>query len=197
MAVKDNLNYRNLFEVPILQQLLDFDVENILNKINTQNAGVQKSNIGGWQSDNISGFSEYNHILSILENCVNDYAKKFDMKYIQKIDNAWVNVNSKGNSNSKHIHPNTMLSGVVYLKTPKDCGNIVFYHPIGHMLQYDWSKENFKTENTFNSYCWEMPVVEKCLYVFPSWQSHSVDMNSNEDDRITIAFNTINTDRLC
>lgn len=197
MAVKDNLNYRNLFEVPIFQQIIDINVDDILTLINTENTSVNKSNIGGWQSDNICDTPKYHNLLSTIEIHINDFANKLNMKYVQKINNAWININYKDSYNSKHIHPNSMLSGVVYLKTLNNCGDITFYHPLGHQLQYDWDKNNFNSEHTYNSYCWDMPVLEKCLYIFPSWLSHSVNKNTSDSERISIAFNTINADRLC
>ena len=38
---------------------------------------------------------------------------------------AWININKKGDYNEKHNHPNCHLAGVLYLKCPQDCGNIV------------------------------------------------------------------------
>ena len=52
---------------------------------------------------------------------------------------------------------------------------------------------NFTEFNKYNSsYHW-MPAKENTLYIFPSWLKHKVEPNMNNDERISISFNTIST----
>jgi uncharacterized protein (TIGR02466 family) len=42
------------------------------------------------------------------------------------ITTCWAIVNGKFASDSVHNHPNSILSGVYYLKAPENCGGIYF-----------------------------------------------------------------------
>jgi len=135
---------------------------------------VFKSNKGGWQSnDDIQLHPSFhdltNSILSISSSMYehNNY----------KIDEMWINISSFGCYNSLHSHGPHFnkpinLSGVLYLKVPKDSGNIVFYDP------FDLNRFiNFSPE-------------EKMIIIFPDQLLHMVEPNLNqEEDRISIAFN--------
>ena len=45
--------------------------------------------------------------------------------------------------------------------------------------------------NQYNAETWWKPAVEKRLYLFPSWLNHYVDPNLNQQERISISFNTV------
>ena len=49
-------------------------------------------------------------------------------KQLVKISNMWAIVNTGGSTNLRHQHGNSTISGA-YCKSPKDCGDIVFYDP--------------------------------------------------------------------
>ena len=41
----------------------------------------------------------------------------------------WANINPPGGYNAPHIHPNSLFSGVYYIKAPKNSGNLVCNDP--------------------------------------------------------------------
>jgi uncharacterized protein (TIGR02466 family) len=41
----------------------------------------------------------------------------------------WANINPPGGFNRAHIHPNSLWSGVYYVKTPKNCGHLKVRRP--------------------------------------------------------------------
>ena len=43
------------------------------------------------------------------------------------------NINYPGGFNRPHLHPNSLFSGVYYIKAPKNSGNIIFYDPRSHL----------------------------------------------------------------
>src|SRR5271168_4992444 len=53
-------------------------------------------------------------------------AIKRDSHYIT---NMWANIANPNRRHSMHTHPNCLLSGLVYIKTPKNCGPTVFASP--------------------------------------------------------------------
>ncbi len=46
-----------------------------------------------------------------------------------KLDSLWANVLMPGGAHSGHIHPNSVLSGTVYVETPKGAGALRFEDP--------------------------------------------------------------------
>ena len=82
------------------------------------------------------------------------------------------------------------LAGVFYIKTPNDCGNLIFEHPAKQILEY-YNVEKPEKWNVYNIGARDIPVGENQLYLFPSWMIHSVSSNRNKtEERISIAFNT-------
>ena len=82
-----------------------------------------------------------------------------------------------------------MISGVYYLKAPKNCGNLVFRHP-SPCIEYDWSKNKLTENIEYNSGLYNFVPKEGQLLLFPSWLEHFVRPNLNKtQERISIAFN--------
>ena len=57
------------------------------------------------------------------------YAIKRDSHYIT---NMWANIANPNRRHNFHIHPNCLLSGLVYIKVPKNCGATIFASPRIH-----------------------------------------------------------------
>ena len=186
---------QNLFPVPILKTKLDYPLDEIeaLCQIerSKDSTGIIKSNLGGWQSDNIIYPDSPFFFLQDIEKICQEIAK--DVLKINKsifLNNAWININQKDNSNQVHTHPNNILSGVYYVKTPEKCGNIVFRHPGFDMMERDWEEiVSDSDHNVYNSDTWWLPAKENTLYIFPSWIKHLVGPNMSDEDRISISFN--------
>jgi len=185
----------NLFPVPISTTQLDFPVDKIeilcQQECRKNSKGVNKSNLGGWQSGNIIyPDSSFSFLLDIEIIC-QEFAKGV-LKINKQVSmvNAWININYKGNSNQIHTHPRSILSGVYYVKTPKECGNIEFTHPALDMMERDWCDIISNSElNYYNSHHWWLPSKANTLYIFPSWIKHLVKPNMSDEERISISFN--------
>lgn len=184
-----------LFGVPIQTYKLNIDNEALIKYCYTKkeiDQGRAFSNIGGWQSDDLNLQDvELQPFIEELKNNIMFYINqcefKTDLKY--RLDNIWININGYKDHNKPHIHPGCLFSGVYYLKTPKNCGNIVFKHP-ADILQYDWKKDLLKEVMQNNCNEWFLPVQEGKMFIFPSWLYHYVMPNLNEkEDRISLAFN--------
>jgi uncharacterized protein (TIGR02466 family) len=106
-----------------------------------------------------------------------------------RVSQVWVNVNGKGATNTLHNHPNSIFSGVYYVKADKDSGDIVFTNP-NNLLSYTLYPTMIEKYNAFNSGKWRITPEQGNLIIFPSWLSHSVEQNDSSQERISIAFNT-------
>jgi len=200
----DTISYLPLFVFPVMKVQLDFDLEKLtefsFEMWNKNKEGVQKTNIGGWQSDFID---EQKHEEFIkLQKKINQYLQKYHleifkgMKFngnvIQNLNSMWVNINEKHHHNEWHIHPLSTLSGVYYIKHDGSIknGNITFKHPTGFYMNFShWPKEFVEKTNEITSE--QVPITPKSnmLLIFPSWLEHKVEQNLKDDTRISLSFN--------
>jgi len=194
--ISDKQNYNiQLFGIPIKSVNLKIDNSQLISycyNLKKENQGLFVSNQGGWHSpildlNNLILNSLKENIKYHLSSFVEDCGIKSSLNF--KIQSMWFNINKYKDYNISHNHPKNLFSGVYYLKTPKNCGNLEFINPSSH-INYDWSPEIIKNYNNINSVLYTLPIKKNLLYLFPSWAFHSVKPNLNKrEDRISIAFN--------
>jgi len=186
---------QELFKIPIYKTELKLDNKKIKSfclNLQKQSKGVVKSNVGGWQSKHLS--DEDKPILGLTKEILNHsakFAKELKFKKLHlNLGNMWVNVNSYKDFNIQHNHPGALLSGVYYVYTPKNCGNIRFYHPAYDLLCFDWDDDIFDEFSNYSASNWWLPAKVGKLYLFPSWLNHLVEPNLNKKEkRLSISFN--------
>jgi len=146
----------------------------VYNYIKEYPTSVAVSNQGGYQSNSEVHFHPY---FSSLVKLLNEYNYKFTGNPNSKISSMWINISKYGNYNSLHVHtestnPSTFQqSGVLYLKTPLNSGDIEFHNP-SHISGF------------FN-----VTPQERMILIFPQFVPHFVAPNLSQEDRISIAFN--------
>ena len=150
--------------------------------------GYNISNRHGWQS---KGFrlSDMNNLLhsTILKRLTSFPPIK---KTTEMRASAWVNINYPNSYNILHSHPNSHLSGVMWIKSPKDCGVISFDNPNGHQTYTEINSYDQKfNDEYFIHHSYWLPPVEGRMIVFPSHLQHQVNENKSNEDRISISFN--------
>jgi uncharacterized protein (TIGR02466 family) len=104
------------------------------------------------------------------------------------VTSCWANINYRGESARVHTHPNNFLSGVYYVRAPKNCGDIVFQDPRRQAVVLipsvsEWTPYNASTQS--------ITPQEGRLLLFHSWFQHMVEANRSEEERISIAFNVM------
>lgn len=170
-------------------QSLNIELEkNIINWMN-QDKGVQRSNVEGWHSTtDMQERPEYKRLVNDLFEAQYQIYKEEYLDSEPYLGNMWANVNPPGGYNNAHIHPNALWSGVYYVKTPKNCGNLKFNDPraaasmsrprnkTGELPIRLWREVNYE------------PKAGRCI-MFPSWLTHCVDINKSNDIRISVSFN--------
>ena len=150
--------------------------------------GESISNQGGWHSPDFHVNDECDTLHSFLINCLAGFPV-IDESINIKIS-AWVNINKPGDYNTKHNHPDCNLAGVLWIKAPKDSGNIVFDNPTAFQsnTEIDSYTTDFKEKYKFyQSYFF--PPTEGRILVFPSHLVHKVEENKSKEDRISVSFN--------
>lgn len=101
------------------------------------------------------------------------------------ITQSWTNTNPKGSVHHEHIHPNSIVSGVMYFRLDKHLPPIMF-----SKTQFNMLKLNFDKYNSLNSDTFYLPAVSGELILFPSHLRHSVPMNVSDDVRVSLSFNS-------
>lgn len=101
------------------------------------------------------------------------------------ITQSWLNWTSPGQYHHKHTHPNSILSGVFYMKTDPLYDKVVFYKD-----DYEQIQIMPKRYNMFNSRAWFSSVNDGKLIIFPSEMVHMVETKKGDNERVALAFNT-------
>ena len=179
-----------IFKDVVFQIQLNENLKNYI-KFSKQlkKVGRTKSNVGGFQSCNLNHDEPtLSNLIKIITFESNNFYKNFlCLKKDIKLDNIWLNINYFKDYNKIHVHPFSEISGVFYVKTPKNCGNLMFHRDtnIDHFL----SNDLISKLNQYNSSGYFIPPEENFLYLFPSWLKHSTEPNLSKEERISISFN--------
>ena len=107
------------------------------------------------------------------------------------ITQLWANRNPKGSKHHEHVHPNSIISGVFYLRQDPKLPPIQFSKSNQHAIKLDPKKYN-----NFNAETFLLPCASGELILFPSSLRHSVPQNQGEEERISLSFNTFSIDAL-
>ena len=150
--------------------------------------GRSVSNCGGWQSNQMH-----------IGDCKSETLKNIIISSVSKLPmsgnlscniEGWKNINKPGNFNIPHSHPRSHLSGVLWIKTPKNCGNIVFESPeiFNRYQELDsYSDESKFDSNNYMTYYFT--PKEGNVLIFSSNLQHEVKENKSDEDRISYSFN--------
>ena len=192
-----DLNYKtvNIFPVPIHQidvngfdQIQNELIDYIYKIREKEPVGNVFSNRGGWQSKSFNISSEADPLHKFLIDSIGGF--HVIKKEVNFVIDAWANINGPNCYNIKHDHPTSNLSGVLWIKCPKECGNIVFESPVEFQTYTEIKSytEEFKNSNNYFHTYYFLPTEGRML-LFPSHLQHEVFENKSNEDRISVSFN--------
>ena len=127
---------------------------------------------------NLKAFAE----ASVAEYLRSIYAPKHEVSL--RLTQSWLNYTKPGQFHHKHSHPNSFVSGVLYMKAARQRDKIHFYKDT-----YEQIKLPTDNYNPYNSNSWWFEVGTGDLMLFPSNLTHMVETVQDED-RVSLAFNT-------
>lgn len=102
----------------------------------------------------------------------------------------WVNKSDYMQWHHPHVHPWSILSGIIYLRG--NAGQTWFSRSNEYELDRRFlstCNDNTKPDGLFEIIYKHKPK-NKTMIIFPSMLKHSVDENTSEEPRITISFNS-------
>jgi len=162
--------------------------QNIVNWAKTDK-GLVRTNMNGWHSQtNMHEKPEYKALVDLLFSAQAHIYKEELLDNEPHLGNMWANINPSGGFNRPHTHPNSLWSGVYYVKAPKNSGHLKIEDPKpsslisrprrkeGQLPNYLWNEVHFE------------PIAGR-LIMFPAWLNHCVDPNQSNDIRISVSFN--------
>jgi uncharacterized protein (TIGR02466 family) len=139
--------------------------------------------------DNIQTLPEMKELVDVVMwesgNILDAYKIKRDSHYIT---NMWANIANPNRRHHMHIHPNCLLCGLVYIRTPKNCGSTMFASP----RQLSKNLEpTYLGKNELNSDVFIMPAEKGRMLIWPSHVPHAVEQGAADEaeERIVVAFN--------
>lgn len=177
------MRIENLFPTPVAfwNLTLTEDERDYIRKLE------QRPNQGNTTSKDNYLLDKLPRIKGFVNHCLDEYmtavhAPKFDVK--PYITQSWANYTKPGQYHHKHAHPNSFISGCVYIAAK---GDKIFFYRDGYQ-QIKLPTENW---NHYNSESWWFEVNEGDVILFPSSLTHMVEqMGEGTEERISIAFNT-------
>lgn len=164
----------------------------------------QRNNQGNTTSDSSYIFDEHNELKDLYNFCqqsLNDFFNKLyqpisDIKIY--MTQSWCNYTKYNQYHHVHQHPNSIISGVLYVQFDSD-DKIIFHRNI----EYSRIKINSMASTPFNADNWWLPCKNSngygALYLFDSSVEHGVNLRQkgkfdavteNDLPRISISFNS-------
>ncbi len=102
-----------------------------------------------------------------------------------KITQSWLTLSRRGESHHAHTHPNSVVSGVLYINLAQNDG--ISFHRNEDSL---WHELIPAEENYFNAKRYFVNTAVGDILLFPSQVRHGVREVQEEVERVSLSFNT-------
>ena len=170
---------------PTLNQELERDITAWANK----DKGITRTNVQGWHSTtNMHELFQFKKLVSMLYACQKTIYEQEHLESEPFLGNMWANINPPRGMNRAHQHPNSLWSGVYYIKAPKNCGYLKIDDPRSSAAMVRPKQKKGKLPPRLFRETHYEPIAGRCI-MFPSWLMHCVDPNESNDIRISVSFN--------
>jgi uncharacterized protein (TIGR02466 family) len=121
------------------------------------------------------------HALEFANECA------FDLKRKPRLDSLWANLLKAGGHHSGHVHPNSIISGTLYVEVPAGSGAIRFEDPRSPLMMAAPPRDKDAPEEL-------QPFVSVkpglgLLLMWESWLRHEVLPGGGKGERLSISFN--------
>ena len=188
------MNIRALFPTPIGQvsNFINEDerlklFKDITSVKHESHGAIVGNGVSSHSSDRVQDFPSFidKNIKNRLTYQVNQYAMRYGIGSNLEVSNIWSNIQNSGSALNEHCHPNSFISGALYINVNDSC-SITFHNPNTHIYF-----THIVERTTFSFEWYQYPVANGDLVLFPSWLRHGHHDHVNEmDNRIVISFNS-------
>jgi uncharacterized protein (TIGR02466 family) len=167
---------------------LNADLLVAVKELQATGQGYSRTDGGGWVSgtdlnerDAFAPLTAY--MISAAEGVLHFLQYEFEHFYIC---DCWANINGTGKAHPRHNHPNCILSGVYYVQTPPNGGDIIFHDPRPQAGIFVPAIKEATPHNIAQRF---VEPAEGLMMLFPAWLEHSTEPNTSMGERLSISFN--------
>jgi uncharacterized protein (TIGR02466 family) len=199
---------RHLFATPVFEASLttDRDFENFNAELEASCRMLAEEDAAGRAWSKAHGYGGYTSYASLddlpqratvfgdLKTKLDRHAKAFarDLAFDLgggrlKLDSLWVNILRPGAAHSGHIHPHSVISGTVYVSTPKGASALKLEDPRLPLMMAAPPRRPDAPEDA-RAFVYLTPEPGT-VFMWESWLRHEVPANQARTDRISISFN--------
>ena len=132
----------------------------------------------------------FEDLKKLLDLHVEQFARELDFNLegrVLKIEDIWINILAEGGNHSAHLHPNSVISGTIYISMPPKTSAIKFEDPRLPMMMAAPSRL-VNAKEYLKPFIYVNPLVGEIL-LWESWLRHEVPTNMSSEERISISFN--------
>jgi uncharacterized protein (TIGR02466 family) len=106
------------------------------------------------------------------------------------INSMWANITHPNHRQNMHVHPNCLLSGLIYIKAPLNCGPTMFASPRRLMKNLE---PCYQVRNDINTDYFIVPAEKGRMLIWPSHIPHAQERGTADetDERIVVPFNVM------
>jgi uncharacterized protein (TIGR02466 family) len=186
-----------LFSKPVYVKKLDIDCKKIKKLIQDD---FEKSGSKEELSNNVDNITLSSISKKILDTSKTRYLKKILSKELEiytkdilkytndfRITTSWFTKSTPSQQSNYHSHGNSMFSGVLYIQTPENSGDISFFNyrnsSMFNLIPTDY--------NVYNSEEFHFKLEPGLIIIFPSEVHHKILKNNSYEQRFSLAFNAI------
>ena len=178
-----------IYILDIKDQNLNAQLERDVISWMNQDKGITRTNIKGWHSTtNMHERPEFKRLVDALYEAQKKIYIEEHLESEPFLGNMWANVNPPGGMNRAHQHPNSLWSGVYYIKAEKNSGQLKIDDPRAAASMVRPRQKSDKVPSRLWRETHYEPIAGRCI-MFPSWVMHCVDPNESNDIRISVSFN--------
>ncbi|HEY0973981.1 MAG TPA: TIGR02466 family protein [Solimonas sp.] len=133
--------------------------------------------------------SSFDQLRQKLDPHVRAYARSLDWNLrggALAMTDCWLNIMPRGCAHSFHLHPQAVVSGTYYVRTPKGSAGLRFEDPRLSRLMAAPPRRGKRADQAAHVL---YPARAGEVILFESWLRHEVPANAGDDERISISFN--------
>ena len=189
-----------LFPTPVYQNFLEFrpsELKSMIDYVSNLDWASDKDIYEGPNGEttkleaDLLSEPELENLRKKIDEEVYNFAKSLQIDFSKhglKRINSWGNLQKKGNYVKEHRHNNTQFSGVFYLQTPENSGDIIFTTRNATWINSYW-EPSLTGYDDLNSFEKRFSPQQCGIFLFPAHLDHYVTPSHSEEERYSISFN--------
>ena len=132
----------------------------------------------------------FGDLKKLLDSHVEQFSRDLDFNLEGRslqLEDVWINILAEGGNHSAHLHPNSVISGTIYISMPPATSAIKFEDP-RHSMMMAAPSRILDAKEYLKPFIYINPLVGEIL-LWESWLRHEVPTNMSPEERISISFN--------